>query len=351
MSGKVPPEILEAIERLGAQSNGDVPALIAAARATAEGPFRDDALLAHALEEAAVRRGAAGDRGASWWLACAVATMRASPIASAQEDAEIVAARVLGELARSPAAVGPLPPAARWIVAGQAEPANTPQTIELARKNATTYIERLDAELAGRAPSLKNRAASRDHAIGTAIEAALASYGAAIVATRAALSRVIDQVVGRSGDPAIGQNGVAALAELDDVVIPALRSRIDEIRHAMANPAPSVEPAYAERPSFAGAAPPAFRPGSASGEPPPPVSAPPPPVSAQSPQASVEELDRAMRAAFERAWASPDPSNLAAFEQAVRARYEIETAAMDEGARRQALDHYVAHAMSQLPTR
>jgi hypothetical protein len=59
-----------------------------------------------------------------------------------------------------------------------------------------------------------------------------------------------------------------------------------------------------------------------------------------------------MREAFERAWASPDANNLAAFEQAVRARYEIETAAMpDPEARQKALDHYVAHAMSQLPAR
>jgi hypothetical protein len=59
-----------------------------------------------------------------------------------------------------------------------------------------------------------------------------------------------------------------------------------------------------------------------------------------------------MRVAFERAWAAPDPNNLAAFEHAVRARYEIETAAMpDPEARQKALDHYVAHAMSQLPAR
>ena len=59
-----------------------------------------------------------------------------------------------------------------------------------------------------------------------------------------------------------------------------------------------------------------------------------------------------MRAAFERAWTSPDPSNLAAFEQAVRTRYEVETASMpDPEARRKALDHYVAHALAQLPAR
>jgi hypothetical protein len=344
MIGRVPPEIIEAIERLGAQSNGDVPALIAAARATAESPFRDDALLAQAIEEAAVRRGAAGDRGASWWLACAVATLRSSPIASAQEDAEIVAARVLNELARSPAAVGPLPPGARWIVAGQSEPIAAAETIELARKNATTYIERLDAELAGRASSLKSRASSRNDAVSAAIEEALATYTVAIITTRAALSRVIDQLVGRSGDPNFARNGATALAELDDVVIPALRSRIDDVRQAMTSP-PAVDAAFAERPSFAGAAPPAFRPGDAPE--PPRVSQP-----ENAPQNSIDDLDRAMRAAFERAWASPEPSNLAAFEQAVRARYEVETASMpDPEARQKALDHYVAHAMSQLPAR
>jgi len=340
MNGKVPPEVLESIERLGAQSNGDVPALIAAARAAAEGPFRDDALLAHALEEAAARRGAAGDRGASWWLACAVATLRSSPIASAQEDAEIVAARVLHELARSAAAVGPLPERARWIVAGQPEPAHVEATVELARKNATTYIERLDAELAGRAPSLKSRAASHVDAVAAALDEALGSYTLAITSTRAALSRVIDQVVARSGDASLAQKGAAALAELDDVVIPGLRARVDDVRAAMTSPAPQVDASFVSRPSFAGAAPPAFRPGE-------------PPPSAPSPQAtSIEELDRAMRAAFERAWASPEPSNLATFEQAVRARYEVETASMpDPEARQRALDHYVAHAMSQLPAR
>jgi hypothetical protein len=340
MSGRVPPEIVEAIERLGAQSNGDVPALIHSARATAEVPFRDDALLAHALEEAAARRGGAGDRGGAWWLACAVATLRASPIGSAQEDAEIAAARALNELSRSAAAVGPLPERARWIVAGQAEPPHVEATIELARKNATTYIERLDAELAGRAPSLKSRAASRNEAVASAIDEVLASYTLAIATARAALSRALDQVVARSGDSNLAQKAAVALAELDDVVIPALRSRVDDVRSAMSNPTPSVEPSFVERPSFAGAAPPAFRPG----EP----AAPAQPM----PTTSVEELDRRMREAFERAWASQDPSNLAAFEQAVRARYELETSSMpDPEARQKALDHYVAHAMSQLPAR
>ncbi|MGZ5971244.1 MAG: hypothetical protein ACXWP4_26415, partial [Polyangiales bacterium] len=137
---------LEAIERLGSQCTGDVPGLIAAARAF----VADDVALARACDQAALRRAQAGDRGAVWWLACAIATLRASPVASAQDDAELNAARALGETARSPAATSPLPPAARWLVAGHAEPPPVAHAIELARKNATTYVERLDAELEGR---------------------------------------------------------------------------------------------------------------------------------------------------------------------------------------------------------
>jgi hypothetical protein len=58
----------------------------------------------------------------------------------------------------------------------------------------------------------------------------------------------------------------------------------------------------------------------------------------------------AMRTAFERAWASPGPETRAAFEQAVRARYEVETASiLDPAERHRALEHYVAHALAQLP--
>lgn len=328
-----PNETLEAIERLGAQSTGDVPGLIQAARSTAG---VDDATLSRALEEAATRRARAGDRGAAWWLACAVATLRTSPISSAQEDAELVAARVCGELSRSPAAVSPLPPGARWVVAGYAEPPASPDAIELARKNATTYIERLDAELAGRAPSLRSKANSAGNAAHAPIEEALASYVTAIASTRAAVSRVFDYVLAR--DPSQAPACERALAEIDDVVAPSLRSRIDEVRRGLSG-APVIDPSFVERPSFAGAAPPAFRTGDR-----PAVPSTPPAVS------SVEDLDGRMRAAFERAWSSPDPESLALFEQAVRARYEVETSSIpDAGERQRALDHYVAHAMAQLP--
>ena len=45
---------------------------------------------------------------------------------------------VLGELERQ---------GARWLVAGHAEPPATAHALELARKNAAIYVERLDAEL------------------------------------------------------------------------------------------------------------------------------------------------------------------------------------------------------------
>lgn len=323
-----PNEVLQAIESLAAQCNGDVPGLIASARSAAN---TDEASLARAMEDAAKNRARAGDRGATWWLACAIATLRASPITSPQEDAELVAARVLGELARAPAALAPLPPGARWLMAGYAEPPPTADAIELARKNATTYIERLDAELAGRAPSLRHKASSGD--VHTAIEEALASYTTAIASTRAGLSRAIDYILAR--DPSHAPIAEQALNELDDVVAPSLRSRIDEVRRGLTG-APAVDPSMMERPSFAGAAPPTFQ----QGQP----SVPSAPITS-----TVEDLDRAMRAAFERAWAAPDAGNLAAFEQAIRARYEIETASMpDPEARKKALDHYVAHAMAQL---
>ena len=331
-----PNEVIEGIERLGAQSNGDVPALISAART---GAGVDDLSLARAIEEAAVRRARAGDRGGAWWLACAVATLRASPIASAQEDAELVAARVLGELSRSPAALAPLPQPARWIVAGHGEPPPTAEAIELARRNASTYIERLDAELAGRAPSLRTRAEAAGEAAHAPIEEALASYASAIAATRGALARVVDYVVAR--DPNQSPAGERALAEIDEVVAPSLAGRIDEVRRGLQAAPRVAEPVIMERPSFAGAAPPSFRPGGTPSIP----SAPP------AAQPTLEDLDGAMRVAFERAWASPDPASLAAFEQSVRARYAGETAAMDPEARQKALDHYVAHAMAQLPPR
>lgn len=69
-----------------------------------------------------------------------------------------------------------------------------------------------------------------------------------------------------------------------------------------------------------------------------------------SPEPTVEELDATMRATFERAWASHSPEDRAAFERAVRARYERDVASMPPAERQQALDHYVAHALSQLPT-
>lgn len=337
----VPAEIVDALTQLGSQCNGDVPGLVVAARATAPGPFADDALLARGCESAAKRAAERGDRGGAWWLACAVATLRASPISTPQEDAELIVARVTGELSRSPAALAALPEGARWLVAGQPEPAG--DAIELARRNASTYLERLEAELSGRAAPLRAKWESAPiESTRAAIEEALASYAAAIARTRAGLSRVVDHVVARSGDPSLADRGASALAELDDVVIATLRARMNEVQAMFGASAPApppvVEPSIVERPSFAGAAPPAFRPGSSPEVAPAPTAAP-----------SLEDLDRAMRAAFERAWASPDPASVASFEQAVRARYELETASIpDPEQRRQALDHYVAHAMAQL---
>jgi hypothetical protein len=330
--------VLETIERLGSECTGDVPALIASARTV----VADDVALSRACDQAASRRAQAGDRGAVWWLACAIATLRASPLASAQEDAELNAARALGEISRSPAAIAPLPPAARWLVAGHAEPPPVAHAIELARKNATTYVERLDAELEGRERLLLakwQQAGTSDTR--SAIEEALDTYANALSLARAALSRVIDHVAAKSGDPAIAESGARALAELDDVTLPSLRSRIENARRALFGtpeaPPPAV-PMTEGRLSFAGAAPPSFQ-----------VGTPAPPV-VEAPR-TVEQLDAAMRAAFERAWAGGE-SERAAFEAAVRARYEQETASIpDPDARQQALDHYVAHALAQLPAR
>lgn len=374
MSVGIPDEVVEAIERLGAQCQGDVPALVAETRSIAPIPFSDDTVLARAIEHAAMRRAAASDRGAAWWLACAVAMLRASPIASAQEEAEVVAARVLGELSRSPAAVGALPEGARWLVAGASDPPPIAPTIELARKNATTYVERLDAELSGRTPMLRAKwEAAPNDGTRAAIDEALSSYANASASTRAALSRVADHVYGRTSDPNLAQLGAAALAELDDVVLPSLRARIAEARAAFGGRVSGgvtggqSAPVAPDRPSFAGAAPPAFHPGTsashqAPAEPPPPPDAPrsfeggASSIEGGAPMArgprSIEELDAAMRSAFERAWASPDPEARAAFEYAVRERYERETAQIpDPEARKQALDHYVAHALAQLPAR
>lgn len=332
----VPAEIVEALAQLGAQSNGDVPALVNAARMAAPGPFADDALLARGCESAAQRAAERGDRGGAWWLACAVATLRASPLGTPQEEAELVVARVTGELSRSPAALAPLPEGARWLVAGQPEPPPADGSIELARRNATTYLERLEAELSGRAAPLRAKwEQAPNEGTRAAIEEALASYESAITRTRAALSRAIDHLSAK--DPRFAARGVEVLTELDDAVIPTLRGRIGEVKGifgAAPAPAPVIDPNIVERPSFAGAAPPAFQPGAA------------PP---SQPTTSLEQLDLAMRAAFEQAWAAQDAASLAAFEQAVRARYEHETASIpDPEQRRQALDHYVAHAMAQV---
>ncbi|MEO7094062.1 MAG: hypothetical protein ABI175_12485, partial [Polyangiales bacterium] len=83
---QLPAEVVESIERLGASCTGDVTALVSGARAQAPEPFADSILLAFALETAALRRASAGDRAGAWWLACAVATLRASPLWSPQEE-------------------------------------------------------------------------------------------------------------------------------------------------------------------------------------------------------------------------------------------------------------------------
>ena len=57
-----------------------------------------------------------------------------------------------------------------------------------------------------------------------------------------------------------------------------------------------------------------------------------------------------MNQAFERAWSTPGAETRMAFIQAVRARYTLETESiLDPDERARALDHYVAHAVAQLP--
>ncbi len=352
-----PAEILDPLERLGAASQGDVPALIAEARAHAPGPFADELVFAQAMEAAAERRAAAGDRAGTWWLCCALATLRASALATAQEDAEINAARLFGELPQSPAARAPVPEPARWLVAGAAEPTPAGVSIELARRNAIIHLDRLGAELTTRAEAMRGQADAlrRDPSRLQAIEEAIATYDLAAGSTRAALGRVIDHVIARSGNATLAKAGQDALAELDDRAIPALRARTLEARRSLGSTTELYGASVAieeapQRPSFAGAAPPSFRgsQGSQAGAP-----SPGPAPVAIAPSAGPptrEALEASMRTAFEHAWTSPGAESRAAFVQAVRARYELETAAIpDPQARQQALDHYIAHAVAQLP--
>jgi hypothetical protein len=354
------------VERLGSSCTGDVAGLVGAARA--ELGAVDDATLAGAFEGATQRRATAQDRTAAWWLACATATLRASPVASAQEDAEIIAARAMGELAHSPAARAPIPEGARWIVAGAAEPSVAAQTVELARRNARAHVERLSGELAGRGPVLRMQAeaARNDGAARATLEEALRSYDVALSSTRASLARAIDHLIARGADPATADAGASAMIEFDDVVARTLSDRVRDARKAIATPqvpgtsfelaATSVD--EGARPSFAGAAPPSFRNQSqhgaqAIGSTAVAVVSAPAPAPAAAPGAapgSREELDAQMRQAFERAWTTPGAETRAAFIQAVRARYVLETEMIpDPEERSRALDHYVAHAVAQLP--
>jgi hypothetical protein len=336
------------LEELASRSTGDVVALVAAARGTSPA-FTDDERLARAFESAARRRAAAGDRTATWWAACAIATLCPSPFGSPQDDAEILAARFLGELPRSAAAAAPLPTAARWLVAAAAEPAAIPATLALARKNAATYLDRLDAELAGRSAALAarwNDAPSPETR--AAIDDVLVSYARALATTRAGIARVVDRLLAHGAEASVAREGERAIAEIDDA---PLRARIEEVRRAVGGTVAVRAGEELGRPSFAGAAPPAFEraaPASrGAGQVRPAADAPDP----NAKSASVDELDAAMRAAFERAWNTPSPETRAAFEAAVRARYALETASIpDAAARQQALDHYVAHALAQLPT-
>jgi hypothetical protein len=330
------PEVVVGVEQLGAACTGDVPALVAAARASSVS-FADDATLARVIELAGAARAAAGDQGGSWWLACASASLRAPAEIAQQDEAEIAAARFARALPQSAKAHGPLPPSYRWIVGAQAELAPGPAAIELARRNALTHLERLDAELTARAPSLRAQleAPGLDAPRLEAIERALASYEAAAKLVRAAVRRVIDHVLARAGgDPSLEQAGLAALAELDEVALPTLRAHVAEGRRVAAGFAGMAATAKANVPPLAAGAP------LAAGT----------PLAPAASMRSPEELEGAMRQAFEQAWASPSPQTRAAFEQAVRARYAAEVASIADPAEREAaLAHYVTHAVAQLP--
>lgn len=339
------PTLVNAVEQLAIRHAGQVEDLIRNARSLSA-DFTSDLQLAAALEAAAVRRAQANDRQTGWVLACAVAMVRGAGLTSVQEDAELTMARSFGELAHTTAAHSPLPEGARWLVAGQPQPPPTPATVELSRRNALAYIEQLDAELASREGILFDRltAASTprrssgpawDPSLVDAVREVLGTYSLAILRTRSGLGRVIDGVVARARDPEVARAGTAALREVDDGAGPALERRLQRLSAQVeANPG-TAHPTLAERSSLVGSAPPAFqyRPSS--------------PNQVAEP---VDHLEQRMRAAFEAAWSTPSPANRERFEQAVRARYERETASIaDPNVRRAALDHYVAQALAQLP--
>jgi len=214
MSAPIPEEILQSIEQHAAACVGDVGALVQSARAVSPA-VSDDFALAEALEQAAARRAAANDRTGAWWLACAQATLRPSPIASPQEDAEVCIARLFGELPRSLAS-HPLPEPARWIVAGVAEPRLDPSTIELARRNARSHVEHLAAELDQRAGAIRARFESGDVA---GFETAISSYVVAGQLARTSLRRAIDHVVAKTaGDANLAQAGAAAMDDVDSTL-------------------------------------------------------------------------------------------------------------------------------------
>ncbi len=330
--------LITQLEQHVAACTGDVPALVAATAAVHPG-FSDPLQHARALDVALAQRAAAGDRNGAWWCACAAAVVRASPLTTPQEDAELAVARVFGELSQSAAARGPLPEGARWMVAAYPEPPPTGHALELARKNAATYAERLDAELQGRVPTLLARVGAAPSTLTVAYEV-LASYAAAAANVRASMVRVGDRCV--ASDPTLAPMVVRAVAELDDAVLAGLLGRVAEARAALGEvgAAPAVKHDDS-RTSFVGAAPPSFEHRDAA----PVASTPPAPMSG----ATIEQLEAAMRTAFERAWATRDPNDRTAFEHAVRARYTPEVANIpDPEQQRKALEHYVSHALSQL---
>jgi hypothetical protein len=314
---------IDALGRAAADCNGDVLGLVARGRAQ-DPAFEDDGKLAATFERAAARRGAAGDRVGTWWLACATATLRDAGIASPQEEAELCAARCLGELVGSAVARGPLPLGAQWLVGGAGAPAPSASTLALAHRNAMTHLERLDAELAGREPLVHDAVArAHDPEVRRAIDEALSSYVNAVRATRAALVRVGDHLVAISGDGALGGTARSAVLELDEVAGAALLERVGRLRAAVGLVAPRRTGRSATFSS----------------------------VDIPAVPRDVGALESAMRAAYEHAWGQPSPATRAAFEQAVRARYEVEVEAIDDPAERAAaLEHYVQYAMAQIPS-
>ncbi|MFI5299044.1 MAG: hypothetical protein ACHREM_13185 [Polyangiales bacterium] len=223
-------EALAAIDAIATRAQGDTERLVAEVSA-AFPSLEDRAATAAWLEAAARRRATAGDRPSAWSLACAVATARSSALVEVREEAERTLARVFGELRECASARADLPENLAWIVAGARAPNADAATIELARRNASAHLERLDAELAARSDRLLRCARAGDLAT---VAKAIASYEAAAVDVRAALQRALDHVLARidahADAPALSQAAASCLAVVDDAVVPALRRRIAAIK-------------------------------------------------------------------------------------------------------------------------